>query len=161
MAGVAPNWFCTITPIEPAKLVTNAIIKNQEQISSYKTNRDTTQYSFDGITYRGKGRFVLELIRDYVYKNPGISFEKLETIFPRKLQAKSKGVVRKLEDAQNMREKGTDSRKRFFTNDEDIILLNDGTKVVVNLGWGASGYFEKFLEVARQLYPITFKEKSD
>ena len=140
---------------------TNAIIKNQEQISIYKTNRDTTQYSFDGITYRGKGRFVLELIRDYVYKNPGISFEKLETIFPRKLQAKSKGVVRKLEDAQNMREKGTDSRKRFFMNDDDIILLNDGTKVVVNLGWGASGYFEKFLEVARQLYPITFKEKSD
>ena len=139
----------------------NVIVKNQEQFSCNKTNRDTTQFSYDGNIYRGKGRFVLELIKDYVRNNPGISFEELEAIFPPQLQAKSKGVVRRLEDAKSMREKGTDSRKRFFTNPEDIILLNDGTEVVVNLGWGAGGYFEKFIEVARQLYPITLKEKDD
>ena len=30
----APNWFVTITPIEPARFVTNAIMKNRANITT-------------------------------------------------------------------------------------------------------------------------------
>jgi hypothetical protein len=61
-------------------------------------------------------------------------------------------VVRNYDDILKKIEIHPDLRKRFFLKEEDIILLNDGTKVCVNNQWGSTFY--KFLEVAEQLHTI-------
>jgi len=45
------------------------------------TDRDYTQYTFDGQT-SGKGRLVLALVQRYLRDNPGATFSDLRAVFP-------------------------------------------------------------------------------
>ena len=45
-----------------------------------------------------------------------------------------------------------DLRNRFFLEDDEVLTLSDGTKVVVYNQWGEN--FDKFLAVARELHNV-------
>mgnify|MGYP003502502298 CR=1 FL=1 len=125
------------------------------------TDKDQDAYfSFDGIKFHCKRRFVLELIKHYVQNNPNVSFEELEIQFPAELHRKSLGVVRTLSSVNDRIISQPDLRKRYFLKENEIITLSDGTKVVVNNQWGT--LFTKFLEKAKSLYHVTSRvDKND
>lgn len=124
--------------------------------SSASENTDKSQdayFSFDGITFHCKRRFVLELIKHYVENNPNVIFEELERLFPAELHTKSLGVVRTLSSVNERITSQPDLQRRYFLKENEIITLSDGTKVVVNNQWGT--FFPKFLEKAKSLYHVT------
>lgn len=110
-------------------------------------------FSFDGVNYHCKRKFVLELIKDYVAINSGMTFEELEKVFPSNLHSKALGVIRTLASVKERIVHQPDLQKRYFLKDSEIITLSNGTKVVVNNQWGKK--FPNFLNKARNLYHIT------
>ena len=114
-------------------------------------SHDTTKYSFDnGKTFLTKRRFVLEVVRRYVYENPEITLDELEAVFPSEIRSKKRGVVRPLSLVKEWLIKQPDLEKRYFMNQSDIIRLHDGTDVVVYNQWGRS--FVRFLPIAKKLF---------
>jgi hypothetical protein len=88
-----------------------------------------------------------------VNSHPDISYEELEKRFPPTLHSRSMyGVFRKYDDIIAKIQNQPDLQKRFFLEPEKLITLNDGTKICVYNQWGND--FERFLQVARQLYTI-------
>ena len=86
---------------EFANIVLNVSFRNSESVSVRKKYgndkvavKDKSGYSFDGINFYGKRRFVLEVIRRYIKDHPDIRFEELERQFPESLHSRSLGVVR-------------------------------------------------------------------
>lgn len=115
--------------------------------------RDTTQFSFDGgIKYYNKRRFVLEIIKDYIHKHPGITFNELEKVFYPEIRSKSKGVIKRYEDVQKMMEESEDIENRYFLDAGEIITLSDGTQIAVNNQWGTR--FPYFLDTIKDFYSV-------
>ncbi len=106
-------------------------------------------FSFDGTNFYCKRRFVLELIKKYIKDNPNITFIDLERQFPSQLHTPSLGVVKTWESVRERIAAHSDLKNRYFL--KDILVLSDGTKVVVNNQWGT--HFPKFLDRAKVLYP--------
>lgn len=117
------------------------------------SSRDTTKFSFDNIHFYGKGKFVLELIKDYISNHPQTTFYELQQIFPDSLHSKSRGVVRHLSDIRQQMIQMPDLKNRYFLKPEEIITLSNGEQIVINNQWG--NLFINFLEAAKQLYIIT------
>lgn len=138
------NW--RDTPNLSQAIVTSPILEDTDE-------NQNAYFSFDGITFHCKRRFVLELIKYYVENNPNVNFEELEKQFPAELHTKSLGVVRTLSSVNERIIFQPDLRKRYFLKENEIIILSDGTKVVVNNQWGT--LFPKFLKKANLLYHIT------
>ena len=119
--------------------------------------RDTRKYSFDGGLPLNKRRFVLAVVKDYVKSHPNITLDELEERFPSSLSnSYMHGVVRKYDDIMGKIERQPDLRKRFFLDTEDIITLNDGTKVVVYNQWGT--HFPYFLTVVQKFHDVEIHE---
>lgn len=122
--------------------------------SQYK---DYTKYSFDGKAFYGKGPFVREFIKNYVNEHPNITFLELEKIFPPETHSKSLGVIRTLSQVNEMIATiRPDWKNRFFLKENDIIILKDSTKIVVNSQWGKFN-IENFLKIARKIKKIISK----
>ena len=85
------------------------------------TNKDYTKYKFNGNDYN-KGQLVNIIIKDYVAKNPKITFAELEKVFPKSLQG-SQGCFQTLEYAEEVFNRT--ARKRNKLNPEDLIQLSD------------------------------------
>ena len=94
-----------------------------------KRKRDTTRYLFNRNVYL-KNRLVLAVVHDYIKENPTITCEQLQTVFHKSLQG-SMGVVETVEKAR-IRSNYT---VRFFTEENEIIHLNDGDMYVCSQ-WG-------------------------
>ena len=110
-----------------------------------KSNRDTTQYNFNGQTL-GKGRLVLEVIKHHVENNSESTFSSLEAQFPKSIQG-SYGVFSTITDAN---ETYTSSgHKRQYIKSEEQIELQDSTIAVSNQ-WTASN-IKPFISVAKEL----------
>lgn len=102
------------------------------------------EFTYQGTTYWNKRKFVLSFIKEYVLNHAGISFSELKKQFPDELgQSRSLGVVRLLTVIENQSRMRPDLIKRYFLRQEEIIKLDDGTKVVVCNQWGDA--FLKFL----------------
>lgn len=115
------------------------ITSKQIPDSCSSQTRDTTKFSFDGgITYYNKRKFVLEIIKDYIHTHSQITFDELERVFYPEIHSKSRGVIKRYTDVQQMIEKSQDTKKRYFLDESDIISLSDGTRIVVNNQWGAN-----------------------
>ena len=109
--------------------------------------RDKTKYIIDGRTCL-KNRLVLEVVNKYVHEHPEITFEGLQQVFFDKLQG-SFGVVRKRNDIEPQK------KIRYFFKEDDIVILADGTAVVVSNQWGKDN-IKSFIVLARSLgYEIT------
>ena len=63
------------------------------------------------------------------------------------------GVIRTLIEVQEKIKSHPDLKKRYFLKPDEVILLADGTKIVVNNQWGT--LFPRFLEAAKKLYQVT------
>jgi hypothetical protein len=105
--------------------------------------KDFSKYMFDGRTY-GKSRLVLAVVKQYVKDHHPTTFEKLELAFPGDIQG-SLGVVR-LMDSVSDKYKGIGGVKRYFVNDDEIIRLESGEKVIVCTQWGTN--IGRFIEHA-------------
>lgn len=128
--SLTPNQGPLAAP--PARSVAPTVVNSTEQQMS--TQKDTTQYTFDGQT-TGKARLVLALVKRHVREKPGLAFQDLRSAFPDELQAESpiqfareRGVVARLDDLSGV------ARKRFFVGDGETIDLSDGV-VVVSREW--------------------------
>lgn len=95
---------------------------------------------------------MLATIKRYVSDHPNTTYEELESQFPSETHSKKRGVVRPLDIVEGWIKENSDLKKRYFLSPEDIIQLDDGTKVVVNNQWGT--LFPKFLKIARSLYSV-------
>ncbi len=100
--------------------------------------KDFTKYTFNGQKY-GKSRLVLAIIKEYVNQNQNISFTELNQVFPYKLN-KHWPPVRPLDNPQV-------KKPRYYTNEEDQIVLSDGTRIAVCTQWGIDT-IENFIDYA-------------
>lgn len=116
------------------------------------------EFTYQGTTYRNKRKFVLSFIKEYVADHPGISFSELKKQFPDDLaSSRERGVVRTLTSVEKMievqKQKNGYSdildKNRYFLHKEEILVLNDGTKVVVNSQWGTA--FPKFRDYIEKM----------
>lgn len=115
--------------------------------------RDRTRYSINGGAFLNKRRFVLAVVKKYVDSRPDISYEELEKRFPPTLNSSIMyGVFRKYDEIIAKIQNQPDLQKRFFLEPEELITLNDKTKICVYNQWGND--IERLLQVARQLYTI-------
>ena len=69
------------------------------------------------------------------------------------------GVIRTLIEVQEKIKSHPDLKKRYFLKPDEVILLADGTKIVVNNQWGT--LFPRFLEAAKKLYQVTNDSESN
>lgn len=94
-------------------------------IESVKNN-DYTKYIFNGHKL-GKGRLVLAVIKDFVEKNPTITYSQLKAKFPDNLQGRETFTTETV--AKQKRD------KRNFTEPDELITLIDET-IAVSTQWG-------------------------
>lgn len=111
------------------------------KISQY--SKDMSKYKFNG-KMLGKGRLVLEVIKQHVENNPNITFSELERQFPRKIQG-SRGVFSSEEEAIEIRNR---DRRRHFIKADELITLSDST-IAVCSQWGIKN-IGKFISVAQK-----------
>ena len=104
--------------------------------------KDTTKYSFKEHKNLGKGRLVLEVVKDHAESNPDISFDDLAKVFPPELRSVY-GVFAKVNEIEEKH------RVRYFMKDKDTIALLD-SKVAVCNQWGISN-IDPFLETCKKL----------
>ena len=74
-----------------------SVIEEHKPESNSSQTRDTTRFSFDGgAKYYNKRKFVLEIIKDYIQKHPGITFNEMEKVFYPEIHSRSRGVIKLL-----------------------------------------------------------------
>lgn len=128
---------------------TDTILVNSK-VSSYE--QDRTKYSFNGGPALPKRRCVLKVVQEYVKDHPGITFEELQRVFPDSYAGGGYYVVGKYETIQRKYDSISEFARRYFIEEDDVIVLADGTRVVVTSQWGATR-FETFLGLAKRYYP--------
>ena len=107
------------------------------------SNRDKTKYMFNGKVL-AKNRLVLNVIKEYVKQN-NPSLSDLQQVFNKTLQG-SRMVVEGLDNVKKI----ADYKKRYFTDESDILTLANGEKVCVCTQWGIFN-IKKFILVAKNL----------
>lgn len=117
-----------------------------------KHSPDLTKYSFGDKCHLGKGRLVLEIIKEYVARNPSVTYKQLEEVFPASLRGLRRkttwGCFNKREDAEDLF-LGTGIR-RHFLNPSEIVTLSNGQELAVSSQWGI-GNIGPFLAKAKEL----------
>ena len=137
-----------------AGLRLDCVEENSTDVGSGNAHQGRVKYSIDGGTPMNKRRFVYTIVKQYVTNHPGITYGELEQRFPSSLShSPLNGVVRKYDSIMARVAEQPDLRKRFFLEDDEVLTLSDGTKVVVYNQWG-EGKFDKFLTLARTLHRI-------
>lgn len=107
------------------------------------SNRDKTKYMFNGKVL-AKNRLVLNVIKEYVKQN-NPSLSDLQQVFNKTLQG-SRMVVEGLDNVKKI----ADYKKRYFTDESDILTLANGEKACVCTQWGIFN-IKKFILVAKNL----------
>lgn len=129
----------------------------QDFIRSVNSQKDYTKYEFKGQEY-GKGRLVLEVMKDYIQQHPHLSLIELQQLFPSSLQS-SLDVIVDLDSATEINNKGY---KRYFNQEDDLIHLGSGEIGLVCSQWGI-GNIDNFIDKVHDLYKsevITIRNKS-
>ncbi len=144
----------SIRKVHPQYGTTQIVDKNLVNVNTLAED-NPTEFSIDGVHYYGVGKFVLEVIKKYVFEHPNLSYNDLEKVFPSDLScSKPNGVVRTIDFVKEKPER----LRRFFH--KDTIVLDDTTIVAVHSQWGNSGtskkYFQRFLEHIRAFYPVVY-----
>lgn len=132
--------------VDSASITGNDICSKPIQPNSYSDSaikrRDTTKYLFNGAVY-SKNRLVLAVVKDFAEKNQ-VSFRELAEVFHPSLQG-SIGVIERIEVAKCRK----DYQIRFFTAENEMIVLTDGCAYVCNQ-WGILN-IPRFLSQAKAL----------
>lgn len=116
---------------------------HNENKQNNSSNRDKTKYMFNGKVL-AKNRLVLNIIKEYTKQNnPTLS--DLQQVFDKTLQG-SRMVVERLDVVKKIK----DYKKRYFTDESDILTLANGEKACVCTQWGIFN-IKKFILVAKNL----------
>lgn len=118
-------------------------------IPSYwnKTSKDYTKYVLNHVAGPlGKGRLVHEVIKDYIAKHPGITFDDLQRVFPDSLRTQT---TKKVKNHVVALEEDVDVEDRYARYFKEALLCADGN-VVVSSQWGI-GNINNFIERAKEL----------
>lgn len=118
---------------------------NIRQRTQTTSTRDYTKYSFNGSLPLNKGRFVLEVVKEYLKRNP-LNFDELKKDLEYYIQSSS-GVINRLDFVES---KFADkSNKRYFINQDDVLVSKDNIKLVVSTQWNI-GNMKSVLEFAKK-----------
>ena len=117
-----------------------SVIQNAQRTTTREY--DYTKYSFNGLLL-GKGRFVLEVVKEYLKRNP-LTFGELKHVFPDEMQG-STGVINKFDFVET--KYGNKSDKRHYLKDNEILISSDNIKFVVSTEWGV-GNINRVLDFA-------------
>lgn len=86
-----------------------------------------------------KGKFVLEVIREYLKKNPSTTIQELKEVFPTSLLGKWGRwslIETDIEKAKNLVSSGSSSALRHFVNNDCILVTpGDNIRFVVSSQW--------------------------
>ena len=120
----------------------NVNIKNSKPIS-----RDYSKYiiNSNGIKLP-KNRLVLELVKDYITKNP-MNYNDLKKLFKDEYQG-STGVINRFDEVNQKYINSED--KRHFINSDEILISKDYIKFVVSTQWKITNIRE-ILKLAKEL----------
>ncbi len=133
----------------PNTVIERLIKQNSQLVAKppQKYGKDYTKYNFNNHVKLAKNRLILKVVKQYVSDNKGLSFQDLETKFPKSLQG-SYGVFDKCDRV---------GKSRFFKKPEELIQLSD-TCIAVCTEWGTHN-INKFIEQAKKLgFKITKAE---
>ena len=103
-------------------------------------NRDYTKYSFNDQKY-AKNRLVLAVIKDFVEKNPTITYSQLEKEFPQSLQGRETFTTETIAKQK--------SDRRNFIEPDKLITLEDET-IAVSTQWGLTN-IKSFIEHCKRM----------
>lgn len=103
-------------------------------------NKDYTKYFFNGQKF-GKSRLVLAVIKDYVEKNPAITFSQLKAKFPDNLQGR--------ETFTTQTEAKLKKDKRNFIEPDELISLSDEI-IAVSTQWGIAN-INPFIDYCKRI----------
>jgi hypothetical protein len=106
-------------------------------------SKDFRKYKYKNKNF-GKGRLVLEVMKDYSNKNPEVTFAQLQKVFPPAVQGAS-GVFTSKDDAIHIYEKT--NRRRHFLKPIELIEIQDETIAICNQ-WGIDN-IDSFVKRAR------------
>jgi hypothetical protein len=101
-------------------------------------NKDYTKYIFNGQKF-GKSRLVLAVFKDYVERNPSITFSQLKAKFPDKLQNRETFTT-------EIEAKQKKDRRNFIEADELITLVDE--TIAISTQWGIAN-INSFIEHCR------------
>lgn len=102
-------------------------------------NKDYTKYIFNGQKF-GKNRLVLAVIKDYVEKNPTVTYSQLKAKFPDSLQGSETFTTET--KAKQKRD------RRNFVEPDELITLTDET-IAVSTQWGPN--INPFIDHCRKM----------
>lgn len=153
LASQLVNGYSTTSGIQIAALTIqrfrskegNVYITTDTYFGGKTSSKDTSKYLLNGVKL-GKGRLVLEVIKQHITSNPNISYSELEKIFPKTCQGSS-GVFATAEIANE--KYSTSGRKRHFIEPQELIKLSDCTIAVSNR-WGIKN-IGKFIKRAKEI----------
>jgi len=104
--------------------------KTIERQIAIQNSRDKTKYLFNDLTL-GKGRLVLEIVKEYLKQNPNSTFEELLFKFNKKMQG-STGVINTVDF---IKEKYKKNRPLHFVQKQEILTSSDNIKFAVCTEW--------------------------
>jgi hypothetical protein len=120
--------------------------QKEERREARKSSKDYTRYSFNGESGLSKRGIVLNVIHEYIKKNPNVSFGQITTDFPSSIRSK---LFIPLEEALEIKQRDSNNLSRHFIGDGETIEVEHRIYAVSNQ-WGA-GNIEQFLEYARKV----------
>lgn len=112
------------------------------QMPKQKRLYDKTIYSWDGITFYTKSRFVFEIAARILRENPDYTYQHLLDIMPLH-SATNKTLIL----ASDLRDKSDDSKKRYV---KETLTTCDGKTFLVSTQWGIP-------EIESKIYPLLDK----
>lgn len=113
------------TTKETTKETTKAEQEPTEQ-KAKNFGRDFSKLTFNGIELR-KGKWTLEVMKQFIQDNPKMTYEKLCSLFPTSL-VRTFGLFKETKEARKINQKG---RQRYFQRADQTIELSDGKKISV------------------------------
>jgi hypothetical protein len=159
LASQLVNGYSTTSGVQIAALTIqrfrskegNVYVTTDTYFGGKASSKDTSKYIFNGIKL-GKGRLVLDVIKQYIATNQDTTYAELEKIFPKNCQG-SRGVFSTTEIANE--KYSTSGRKRHFLEPQELIKLSDCT-IAVSSQWGIKN-IGKFIKRAKEV-GFTIKE---
>ncbi len=119
--------------------------KTIERQIAIQNARDNTKYIFNEMKL-GKGRLVVEVVREYLKQNPQSTYEFLCNKFPTHFQG-STGVINTLEFIKTKYKNLP--KNRHFTDKKDVFTSFDNIKFAVSTEWGI-GNIHNIIDFARK-----------
>lgn len=113
-------------------------------------NKKRMEFKLNGRIVKGKGSLVLAIVNEYVKENPSVTEAELmkefnENVFEKKILLREGLVITPKDKTESDTANIDDYGCNYFLDENDVITLNDGEKVVVWRYW-PDRFFKPFIE---------------